>query len=335
MRNNNIRLTSTEIGGMWTTYMQDSMAVCFFKYFQHHTEDNEILTIVEDALVTSQNHLKQIEKIFNEENLPIPNAFTENDYHLSTPPLFYDLFSLSFVYGLSRLAMPTYGNIVSTVARKDIVEFFSNCMITSKDLYNKTLKLMLSKGIYDRPPKIPYPKEVSFASDKSYLGNFFGSKRPLNVVELTELFFQIEQNYFGTILLTGFLQVVKDKEIKQYFKTGKKLAEKQINISIEILRKDGMQGNVPVSLEVTDSTTAPFSDKLMLYIINSLNSSGINYLGHALSTTMRKDLGTKYFRLLPEILTYAEEGLELLIERNWFEQPPQSLDREKLIKQEK
>lgn len=185
------------------------------------------------------------------------------------------------------------------------------------------------------PPKIPYPKEVSFASDKSYLGNFFGSKRPLNVVELTELFFQIEQNYFGTILLTGFLQVVKDKEIKQYFKTGKKLAEKQINISIEILRKDGMQGNVPVSLEVTDSTTAPFSDKLMLYIINSLNSSGINYLGHALSTTMRKDLGTKYFRLLPEILTYAEEGLELLIERNWFEQPPQSLDREKLIKQEK
>ena len=107
MRNNNIRLTSTEIGGMWTTYMQDSMAVCFFKYFQHHTEDNEILTIVEEALVTSQNHLKQIEKIFNEENLPIPNAFTENDYHLSTPPLFYDLFSLSFVYGLSRLAMPT------------------------------------------------------------------------------------------------------------------------------------------------------------------------------------------------------------------------------------
>lgn len=330
-----IRLTSTEIGGLWTTYMQDSVASCFLRYFQHHNKDEEILPIVEEALKVSEGHLKHIENIFTDEQIPIPNGFSEQDYDLTTPPIFYDLFGLSFVYGMSRIGMPTYGNIISTVAREDILLFFNDCMISSKDLYNKAVKLMLSKGIYDRPPKIPYPKEVSFISDKAYLGSFLGSDRPLNVIELTELFFRIEQNYFGSILLTGFLQIVKDEEIKKHLQKGKKLAEKQINISNEILHKDGMQGNIPVSLEVTDSTESPFSDKLILYFINLLNSSGINYMGHALSTSMRKDLGSKYIRLLPEILTYSEEGLELLIERKWFEQPPQSIDRQKLIDAEK
>ncbi|WP_226665230.1 DUF3231 family protein [Metabacillus litoralis] len=335
MEHDNIRLTSTEIGGLWTTYIQDKMAVCFLSYFQTYTKDEEISPLITTSLHISQQHIKQIEKIFTEENFPIPKAFTEKDCNLSAPPLFYELFSLSFVYGMSRIGMPTYSNIISTIAREDIVEFFSECLNSSKELYIKALTLMKAKGIYDRPPKIDYPKEVSFVSDNSYLGSFIGSKRPLNVMELTELFFQVETNYFGSMLLTAFLQTVKDEEIKSYFVSGKKLCEKQIIMCNEILQQNGMQGNIPVSMEVTDSTSAPFSDKLMLYLISSLNSVGVNYLGHALSTALRKDLGSKYIRLLPDLLSYAEKGVNLLIERSWFEQPPQSLDREELIKGEK
>ncbi|RSK26310.1 DUF3231 family protein [Bacillus sp. HMF5848] len=335
MDTQNIRLTSTEIGGLWTTYIQDSATICFLQYFKHHTKDKEILSIVKDTLSVSQRHIDRINQIFEKEQFPVPNAFSEKDYSLSTPPLFYDLFALSFIYGLSRISMPTYGNITSTVARLDIVNFFSECIVDSKNLYQKALNLMLSKGIYDRPPKISYPKEVAFVSDKAYVGHIIGSKRPLNVLELTELFFQIEQNYFGSILLTAFLQTVKDEKIKKYFKKGKKLTEKIISLSNEILLDDGFHGNIPVSMEITDSTDAPFSDKLMLYIINSLNSSGINYLGHAISRSSRKDLSSRYIRLLPDLLTYSEDGLDLLIERSWLEQPPQSIDRNKLIDQEK
>ncbi|WP_407271594.1 DUF3231 family protein [Radiobacillus sp. PE A8.2] len=245
------------------------------------------------------------------------------------------VFSLSFVYGMSKIGIATYGNITATVARQDIVAFFGQCIVDTKDLFQKAIDIMLSKGIYDHPPKIPYPNNVSYVTDQSYMAHLLGSKRPLNVMELTELFFHIERNYFGTMVTSAFLQVVKDEQIKKYMAEGKKLTEKQIQLCNDILHKDGMQGNIPVSMEITDSTQAPFSDKLMLFLLNSLNSTGIHYIGHAISVSTRKDLASKFVRLLPDVLTYGEDGLNLLIARGWFEQPPQGLDRKELINEEK
>lgn len=50
MSHHNIRLSSPEIGGLWETYIQETMSVCLLKYFLHHLKDDEIKTILQQAL---------------------------------------------------------------------------------------------------------------------------------------------------------------------------------------------------------------------------------------------------------------------------------------------
>lgn len=283
------------------------------------------------ALNHSESHIETITNIFMKEGFPIPDGFSDNDIDLSAPPLYYDVYALSFVYGMSKIGLKAYGTITSTIARNDILEFFSVCLTRTNELFKKSINLMLSKGIYDRPPKIPYPKKVEFVENQSFMTGWFGERRPLNTIELTNIFFNIERNYFAILLLTGFTQVVKDKEIREFFKRGKDISEKQISIFNKILREEDLLGTVPVTLDVTESTTSPFSDKLMLFIITSLNSSGIGYVGDALGVSMRRDLGTHYSRLIIELMKFSEDGANLMINRRWMEQPPQAPNRKTLV----
>lgn len=54
---------------------------------------------------------------------------------------------------------------------------------------------MLSKGVYDRPPKIKYPEKAEYVQEQSFLGKWFGEQRPLTSLELGEIFVIIERNY--------------------------------------------------------------------------------------------------------------------------------------------
>ncbi|MFP7297033.1 DUF3231 family protein [Neobacillus niacini] len=331
MKERNIQLTTPEITVLWTTYIQNTATICFYIHFLQYLQDSEIKPIIEEALLLEQSQLNKIESIFLEEDFPIPKGFSDKDVDLSAPALFTDLFALSFVYRAGQLTVPYFATALTKVARNDVVEFFDECLKTKTNLYKKSLNLMLSKGIYDRPPKIPYPKEVEFTKkQQTIIGSMFGEKNPLNVIELGEIFYTIERNYIGLILLIGLIQVMKDKEIKEYLLKGKKLAEKQIDVLNKILKKEGHLGNIPVSMEVTDSAISPFSDKLIMYLVSTTTSTGIYLLAYALSTTMRKDLVLQYTLLLTDITSYGGEGIEVLINRGWLEQPPQSINRNHL-----
>lgn len=331
MEENKIQLTTPEIAALWTSYIQSSATICFYKHFLQSIQDSEIKPIVEEALILEQTCLKKVEKIFAEERFPVPKGFSEKDVDLSAPPLYTDLFALSFVYRVGQVAVPYYASVLTKVGRTDIVEFFDECLQNTTKLYKSALKLMLCKGIYDRPPKIPYPKEVVITQkQETLLSTWFGDRRPLNASELGEIFYTIERNYIGVILLIGLIQVMKDKEIKEYLMKGKKLAEKQINILNTILRKEDHLGNIPVSMEVTASTDSPFSDRLILFLITTTTSTGIYLMAFTMSTSMRKDLIAHYSTLILEVMKYSEEGLEMMINRGWLEQLPQAPDRDKL-----
>jgi hypothetical protein len=150
------------------------------------------------------------------------------------------------------------------------------------------------------------------------------------VLELGEIFYTIERNYIGLLLIVGLIQVTKDKEIKEYLFKGKRLAEKQVEILNKVLKDDEHIGSIPVSMEVTDLTVPPFSDRLILFLISTTTSTGISLLGYVLSVSTRKDLATHYVKLMTEIMNYGREGLNLLIQRGWMEQPPQAINRSKL-----
>lgn len=328
MEQHNIQLTTPEITALWTTYIQNSATVCFYKHFLQHVQDLEIKPIVEEAIGLEHSYIKKIENIFIEERFPIPKGFSDKDIDLSAPALFTDLFALSFVYRVGQMTVPNYATILTKIARTDVVELFDECMRTRTDLYKKSLYLMLSKGIYDRPPKISYPKEVEYVQNQqSLLDTWFGDKKSLNSLELGEIFYTVERNYIGVLLLMGLIQVMKDKEIKDYLLKGKKLAEKQIDTFNKILRKEEQLGTIPVSLEVTDSTVSPFSNKLITFLISSTTASGIYLMAYSMSTSMRKDLVTQYILLMAEITNYGGEGLELMINRGWMEQPPHAINK--------
>ena len=136
----------------------------------------------------------------------MPAAFSEGDVNLSAPPLFHDLFALSFVYMMNRLAMINFSYTASNNVRLDVLDFFNECLHTSTEMFGKAVKMMLSKGIYDRPPKMNYPKEIEFVQKESFITGIVGKNRPLNAIELSEIFFNIERNYFSVLIMLGFAQ---------------------------------------------------------------------------------------------------------------------------------
>ncbi|WP_203289211.1 DUF3231 family protein [Metabacillus sp. cB07] len=324
MAHHNINLTAPEISALWTTYMQESASLCFLKHFMVHMEDEEIAPLVKEAMQLSASNLETVKRFLEGENYPVPDGFSDADVDLSAPPLYTDLYALSYVYRTSQLTLVSVSTLITNVARTDLLAFFIQVQQKVTGLYKMSVDLMLSKGIYDRPPKMTYPDSVHYVENNSYLTGWFGERRPLNSYELGEAFFIIERNYIGILLLKGFLQSMKDKEVKNYLLRAKKLAEKQVDVFNLLLKKEGHLGTIPVSLEVTDSEVCPFSEKLIMFMITASTGAAISLIGRSLSLSMRRDVAAHYLLIMKDIMLFTEDGTQLMIRRGWFEQPPQS-----------
>jgi len=60
MNENQIKLTSSEIAAIWTSYIKKSMAKCILSYFLKHVENEDIRSIVQfvyDTLITNLEKL--------------------------------------------------------------------------------------------------------------------------------------------------------------------------------------------------------------------------------------------------------------------------------------
>lgn len=332
MVNHNAQLSSAEIGGLWEGYYQLTMSMCLIQYFLHHIKDEDIKSLLQSTENIISAHIKEVTDIFSAEKIPIPDGFSEKDIDLTAPPLFNDPFALSFIYMLSRMNMVNYSFVTCNMARNDVLNYFTKGLKQYTDLYQEAINLMLEKGIYDRPPVIPYPKKVEYIQKKSYVLGFINQSRPLNTMELAEIFFNIERNYFSVLFCMGIAQVVHDKEIKEFIIEGKNISEKQITFFNMILRKEDLLGTVPVNMEVTDSTTSPFSYKLIMALFTFLNSIDITLIGHALSISMRADLSAQSMVFIKDILVYMGKGFNIMVNREWLEEPPHALNRKELEK---
>ncbi|MDF2840873.1 MAG: hypothetical protein K0Q99_1645, partial [Clostridia bacterium] len=334
LEKHNIGLTTPEISSLWKTYIQQTATLCVIKHFMQHIQDVEIKPLLAEQSDFLQLFIARAKAIFQEEHFPIPKGFSDKDLNSSAPALFTDLYGLSFVYRLNQMNLSDYATIATKVARQDIVEYFYDCMDSTAKIYKKALNLMLSKGIYDRPPKMSYPDHVEFIQKQdSLFDKWFHDPRPLNAFELGEIFYIIERNYIGILLLMGFIQVMKDNEIKKFLIDGKDLAQKQIDIFNKILIEEEHLGNIPVSIEVTDSTVSPFSDNLIMFLVATTITTGIYLAAYALSASSRKDLAAHYISIIIDILKYGGEGLRIMVNRGWMEQPPQAFDRVAALKE--
>jgi hypothetical protein len=324
------RLTSAEIGDLWTSYMNDSMVTCTLKYFLATVEDPEIRPLLEYALGISQKHVQFIAKIFKQENYPVPQGFTDSDVNLSAPPLYSDIFFPFYLEHMAKYGMLGYGISLPLIARSDVRKFISEALTTSIEISNRVVQVLLSKGLYVRPPYVSIPQNVDFVKNQNFLGNLIGKNRPLQVTEILNLYANIRTNVIGHTLSMGFGQVAQSKEISKYMFRGKDIASKHIEIFSEILRKEDIPASTNWDTGVTNSTNSPFSDKLMMFHITLLTAAGIASYGAAVSLSMRRDISATYMRLIAEILDYAEDGVNIMIDNGWLEQPPQAVNHEAL-----
>lgn len=120
-------------------------------------QDEEIKPLLEKALRISESHFQQSSDIFHTEGIPLPDVFTDQDINYSAPPLFYDMFGLSFVYSMSRLGMINTSFVTLNVARKDDYQkFIAEILVYA----GKGFNLMVNRGWLQQPPMAPNRKEL-------------------------------------------------------------------------------------------------------------------------------------------------------------------------------
>ncbi|MBM7572423.1 DUF3231 family protein [Aquibacillus albus] len=333
----NINLTSAEIGSLWTAYQNNTLATCIFEYFSAKNEDVDMETILKIAQSTSEEQLAFITEVFKQESFPIPVGFSkEEDVYPTAPRIYDDTFYLMFLRQMAKVGMATYSAALSLAVREDIVKFLNDCLMFTSELYQKATELSVQKGIMIRPPYMSYPEKVEFIEDKSYFSaslNPFTSKRPLNAIEISHLFMNMETNLLGSMLTTSFAQMAHSKEVREFMIKAQEIAQKHINIFSKTLVDNNMQAPMSWNTNIKNSTTPAFSDKLMMFLTTLIGNAGMGNYGLAAAASMRMDLGSDYFRLALEVGKLGKSGADIMIKNGWLEEPPQSADRKKLAQE--
>ncbi|WP_421378372.1 DUF3231 family protein [Bacillus salacetis] len=326
----NKKLVSSELAELYANFQGDSVYSCVFEHFLEVVEDDEVRDFIEDVKSLSKKHLDHLEALFKQEGIPIPEAFGERDISREAPRLFSDIFMVFYTTEMARAAFSAYGSAIATSYRKDVVSYFEMCLQDTVETYKKGMTLLLAKGFDIMSPEIPYPDKVDFVEKESFISFLAGKSRPLLAVEIKHLQMNIYTNALGKALMLAFSQVASSDNLRKFFREGSQLADRQIRELSSFLLREDLPSPRVLDDQVTDSTTPPFSDKLMLSHASMANATGILNYGAALSKILRHDLHTQFMTLSAGIGKYANEGLNLMINNGWLEEPPTAADRKKL-----
>ncbi|WP_342043810.1 DUF3231 family protein [Bacillus sp. OTU2372] len=328
-----IRLTAGEMGQLWLQYLNDSSSICVLTFFLEKVEDIEIKAIVESALELSKLHIQKITAILTEEKNVVPYGFSiKEDVDLNAPRLYSDSFVLNFINQMSKVGLTTYAGSVGTSVRSDIRSYYMNCLTETMQLYDKSTELLLSKGLFIRSPSLPNLEKVEFVKKQWFMLDVFGEKRPLVAAEVDNLFANLQRNALGIATVTGFSQVAKDKDVKQFFLKGLEVGNKHIRLLRSKLEESKLPAPMAWDSEITNSTSHTFSDKLMMFFTSGLISLSVGYYGTAVSQSPRGDISAMYNRLSLEVQMFSEDGANIMIKNGWLEQPPMASDRDELIR---
>ncbi|WP_121604601.1 DUF3231 family protein [Virgibacillus sp. Bac332] len=328
-----IALSAADISSLWTTYQSDTVTRCGLQYFLNHVEGTDIQQILEEAHTLVEKHIAHIEEIFHLEGIPIPHGFMDEDVDIHAPRLFSDHLYLEYTHNMTILMLSSYSMALSVADRDDVIDYYSTNLELAKDLHKRTKELEKEKGIYIRTPRIPIQSNIEFIQKKNFISGWFGDRRPLLGMEITNLVFHAKRNALGHAVITGFSQVAQSKEVRKFFERGRDISGKHLEVFTSILHEEFLSdGALLLTSEVMDSTKPPFSDRLMMTFVSTLIASSIGQYGVALSTSPRHDLSVQYTRLIAEVAKYADDGTKILIENGWLEQPPMAANRKELAK---
>ncbi|WP_019414542.1 DUF3231 family protein [Paenisporosarcina sp. TG20] len=285
------------------------MSNCILGYFLKHVEDEETKSIVQFTFDTTSTHIEKLSSIFEKEHIPLPTGFTmDDDVNINAPRLYSDMFMLTFLNHMSKMWLLSYSGFIAMSAREDIRAFFIKGLEETSDLFNRSSEVAISQGFFVRAPYIAYPTKKDYEDSKKYFSgvSFFSKQRPLNTVEISHLYMNIQTNLIGSKLALSFAQISPREELQKWMLRGNDISKKHLQIFSSILLENNIQPPVSSDAGITDSTTPPFSDKVALFLMGVLSAAGVGNYATAAAASQRSDLVINYERLSLEIGQYAK-----------------------------
>ncbi|MED4074358.1 DUF3231 family protein, partial [Priestia endophytica] len=195
-------------------------------------------------------------------------------------------------------------------ARKDLKTYFIKGLRETSDLFDQSTDLLLEKGLYIRAPYISYPTKTDFVDSHKYFSGFslLGKQRPLNAIEISHLYMNSVTNHIGSKLSLSFAQVSPQEEIQNWMLRGRDISRKHMRVFTRILLNSDIESPISPDVAITDATTPPFSDKLVMFHMAMLSATGTGNYATAASASQRSDLIINYERLSLEVALYAKDG---------------------------
>jgi Protein of unknown function (DUF3231). len=316
------RLSSWEVGQLWMIYQASSVKIRIFKYMEAKSVDTDIKSVFTDSVNLVSLQHKTVTDIFNSVGFLLPQGFGDKDVNINAQRLFSDSLMLAYLKKINKFALIELAHGLPLTSRPDVRAFLTNTVVESQNLLNKIENIMARKGISIKPPYIPFPDSIKFVKDESYFGELLGKPRSMNVIELTHLSERIEIKEIERAIRRGFAQVAKDSDVKKIFAENVKVFEKDINRFSKFLQDENMPLPRSWTNEVTNSTEAPFSDRLMFFHSLAALTYSITANGMALSSCNRTDIISAFTKSTVSILTFGKDMLELFIKKGWYEEIP-------------
>jgi hypothetical protein len=317
-------LTAAEVSALWLQYLGDSMAICVYKYFLNIVENTEIKPILEFALQLSESHITKITEFLDGANFQIPIGFTENDVNVNAPRLFSDQFLLFYSYIMTIHGITAYGLALTNTERKDIQDYFFDCMVSSKELFQSIVKLAKNQPKFTGVPSVPSPHGAEFMESPGFISNLIGDKRPLNSSEISTLFFNSTKTGFIKSLSLAFSQVAVREDVRNFMLKNVNLAGKDAESFDAILQEDQLPIPRKWDEEITDSTVSPFSDKLIMFHGGFLVNAALTYYGASLGSSYRSDIIVNYSKVFTNAMKAGAISFNIMVKHGWLEKQPDS-----------
>lgn len=324
------QLSAAELGKLWATYMGNSMGKCVLRYYLKHVDDQDIKNILEHALSLSTTFVQRIEEIFNQHDFPVPIGFSDDDVNLDAPRLFYDQFYLHYLDYLGKGGMSIYSVAIPLVTRRDISDFFVDCLRETVKLMTTVNELLKIKGVIMSPPPIPIPEKAEFIHKQNFLSGYFGDLRSLHGLEIAHLYGNLNNDITSKALIIGFTQGAQLEKVRKYLERGKKINQKHIEVLSKKLTDNDLPAPSLLDHLVTTSTITPFSDKLKVFHKIDMFAMKIREYANGASLNGRRDLGIMYAKCQTDVSLYVEDGANIMIEESWLERPPEAANRNHL-----
>ncbi|MFF2447553.1 DUF3231 family protein [Neobacillus sp. NPDC058068] len=320
--------TAGEIANIWKFVIGNQAHLCFLEHWMQHVEDEELKVILQRSIDEANRIIIEGLELYQKAGFPLPIGFSlDKDVDPKEPRLMSDKLIFFVLQVLLEYGVYGYGLTLGKTETPEVLSYFQMNLKNSSDLYKFITENINKKGYQHQPIYVPVPKRAELVEKQSFLSGWWGEQRPVNAIEIDSLIFSLRGVILAKTLYIVFSQISKDPMVQKYCHRGKEICSKRVENIQSLNSTENLPFLATYETEITNSSTSPFSEKLIMFEAMSLAEIAIARSGNAFSAVTRRDLSTMFSLYIIETGTFLDDGLNLMIEKKWLDQPPLAANR--------